>query len=112
MLGSAGWSIRTHIEVYGGRDQEVEDVEWLELCGREGWIALTMDRRVRYHSAEIAAIRRHRVKAFALASGNLRAADQAHRFLGNEARITAACADPGPFIYAVFADRIERIFPA
>jgi len=112
MLRSAGWSVRTHIEVYGGRDQEVEDVEWLELCGREGWIALTMDRRVRYYPAEVAAIRRHRVRAFALASGNLRAADQAHRFLTNQARITAACADPGPFIYAVYADRIERIFPA
>lgn len=111
MLRSAGWSIRTHIEVYGGRDQEVEDVEWLELCGREGWIALTMDRRVRYHPAEIAAIRRHRVKAFALASGNLRAADQAHRFLGNEALILVACIDPGPFVYAVHTGRIERIFP-
>ena len=80
-------------------------------AARKGWIVLTMDRRVRYRPVEIAAIRRHRVKAFALTSGNLRAADQAHRFLGNEARITAACADPGPFIYAVYADRIDRIFP-
>lgn len=111
MLRSTGWSIRTHIEVYGGRDQEVEDVEWLELCGRKDWIVLTMDRRIRYHRDEIAAIRRHRVRAFALASGNLRAMDQANRFLGNEARITAASADSGPFIYAVYADRIVRIFP-
>lgn len=111
MLREAGWSVRTHIEVFGTRDQEVGDVEWLELCGREGWIALTMDRRIRYHRAEIAAIRRHGAKAFVLASGNLRAVDQACRFLGNEALILAACIDPGPFVYAVHTGRIERIFP-
>lgn len=36
VLREAGWSLMTHIEVYGARDQEVEDVEWLELCGSEG----------------------------------------------------------------------------
>src|SRR5688572_17543917 len=80
MLRDAGWSLRTHIEVYGAQDQEIRDAEWLELCGREGWSVLTMDQRIRYRPAEIAAIRRHRVRAFALASGNLRAADQARRF--------------------------------
>jgi hypothetical protein len=40
------------------------------------------------------------------------AVDQAQRFLENEVHIIAACAEPGPFIYAVYADRIERIFPA
>lgn len=111
LLRAASWNVRTHIEVYGGRDEDVEDVEWLELCGREGWIALTKDRRVRYRPFEIAAVRRHRVKAFALASGNLRAVDQAQRFLENGDRILAACGEAGPFIYAVYADRIERIFP-
>lgn len=65
---------RTHLEVFGERDQDVTDVEWLELCGREGWVVLTMDRRIRYRRAEIAAIRRHRVQAFVLTSGNLTAA--------------------------------------
>jgi hypothetical protein len=111
-LRAAGWNVRTHMEVYGPQDQEVEDVEWLELCGREGWVALTKDRRVRYRRYEIAAVRRHRVRAFALAGGNLRAADQARRFLENEAEIATACGDPGPFIYAVYVNRIERIFPA
>jgi len=111
MLRDAGWNVRTHIEVYGDRDQEVRDVEWVELCGRESWVVLTMDRRIRYRRAEIAAIRRHGVKAFVLASGNPRAVDQARRFLSNEALILAACIDPGPFVYAVHTGRIERIFP-
>ena len=32
-LRDAGWVVRTHIEVFGGRDQETTDVEWLELSG-------------------------------------------------------------------------------
>ncbi len=79
-LRHAGWKIHTHLEVYGARDQRVEDVEWLELCGKRGWGALTMDRRIRYRPAEIAAIRRHRVKLFALTSGNLTATEQAERY--------------------------------
>lgn len=110
-LRDAGWIIRTHVEVYGDRDQNVHDVEWLELCGRENWPTLTMDRRIRYRPAEIAAIRRHRVKAFALTSGNLTAAEQAERFLGNGRRIETACGQPGPFLYAVHAKQIVRVFP-
>lgn len=110
-LRHAGWNIRTHIEVYGARDQEVEDVEWLERCGSESWVALTKDSRIRYRPAEIATIRRHRVRAFALVGGNLEAPGQAARFLANGAGIVAASVEPGPFIYAVYADGIERIFP-
>ena len=110
-LRAAGWSVRTHIEVYGVRDQEVRDVEWLELCGGEGWAVLTMDRRIRYHRVELSAIRRHRVRAFVLASGNLSAPDQARRFIANAARIEAACAEPGPSVHMIQADGIVRIFP-
>jgi len=112
LLRDAGWQVRTHIEVYGSRDTEVADVEWLELCGREGWIALTMDQRIRYRPSEVAAIRRHRVRAFALASGNLRGVDQAAWLLANDARMRAACIDRGPFVYAVHRDRIVRVFPS
>jgi hypothetical protein len=110
-LRDAGWIIRTHFEVYGDRDEKVEDVEWLELCGREAWAALTMDRRIRYRPAEIAAIRRHRVKGFALTSANLTATEQAERFIRNGRRIEVACAQAGPFLYAVHATQIVRIFP-
>lgn len=110
-LRQAMWVVRTHLEVFGERDQRVEDVEWLELCGLEGWPVLTMDRRIRYRPAEIATVRRHRVKVFALTSGNLTAAGQAERFVRNGRRIELACTEAGPFVYAVHADRIVRIFP-
>jgi len=111
-LRRAGWILRTHAEVFGARDEQVADVEWLELCGREGWIVLTKDQRIRYRPAEIAAVRRYGVKAFVVASGNLTAADQAGRLIGNAERIATAAAADGPFLYAVYASRTVRIFPA
>lgn len=110
-LRRAGWSICTHHEVFGDRDEEVEDVEWLEYCGREGLPVLTKDRRLRYRPEEIGAIRRHRVRAFVLTRGSLRAAEQAARFEANREDIAVACMESGPLVYAVHRDRIVRSFP-
>jgi hypothetical protein len=111
-LRSAGWTLRTHHEVYGDRDEEVPDAEWLEFCGRERLPVLTKDRRLRYRPAEIHAIRRFGVRAFVLTAGSLRATEQAARFNRSRYRIEEASAAAGPFVYAVHADRIVRIFPA
>lgn len=111
-LRAAGWILRTHVEVFADRDEAVPDVEWLEYCGREGLVVLTKDRKLRYRRREIAVIRRHRVRAFVLTRGNLRAADQARRFIGNAERIQAACEARGPFVYAVHERRLERLYPA
>lgn len=110
-LRRAGWVVRTHHEVYGARDEEVPDVEWLELCGAEGIPVLAKDRKLRYRPAEIDAIRRFGVRAFVLTSGNLKAREQAARIDRNRQRIEEACVAVGPFLYAVHAGRIARIFP-
>lgn len=110
-LRAAGWTLRTHHEVFGDRDEEVADVEWLELCGRRQFPVLTKDRCVRYRPAEIDAIRRFGVRAFVLTGGSPPAAEQAARFDRRRARIEDACAGAGPFVYAVQAERIVRIFP-
>lgn len=110
-LRTAGWILRTHYDVFGVRDESVADVEWLEQCGREGLPVLSKDRRLRYRPEELAAIRRHRVKAFVLTHGGLRAAEQVDRFERNRHAIVEACAESGPFVYAVHVDRIVRVFP-
>lgn len=89
-LRDAGWVLRTHAEVFGDRDEDVADSEWLELCGREDLVVLTKDRRIRYRPREIAAIREHGVKAFVLSSGSLTAAEQTARFLAHRERIGGA----------------------
>lgn len=111
-LRTTGWKLRTHHEVFRFRDEEIADVEWLAMCGREELPVLSKDKRLRYRREEIAAIRRHGVKAFILARGSLRAAEQVGRFERNREAIVIACEDQGPFVYAVHADRIVQIFPA
>jgi len=110
-LRKSGWSLRTHHEVYGERDEQVPDVEWLEFCGRLRLPVLSKDRRLRYRPAEIEAIRRFGVHAFLLTSGSLLAAEQAVRFDRNRESIEEKCAADGPIIYAVQALRIVRVFP-
>lgn len=111
-LRADGWSLRTHHEVYGKRDEQVTDVEWLAFCGREGLAVLTKDRRSRYRPAEIEAIRSFNVRTFVLTGGSLSASEQTARFRRSRDRIALASAEPGPFIYAVYVDRIARIFPS
>lgn len=67
------------------------------------------DSRIRYNKAEREALRTHRVRCFCLSSQNLNGEQMAARFLDNLPRITAACSEPGPFIYAVHRTRIERL---
>lgn len=111
-LRAVGWVLRTHFEAFGARDERVPDAEWLEMCGREDLPILSKDRRLRYRPQEIAAIRRHNVRAFVLTQGSLRAAEQVARLEANRAAIESACEARGPFVYAVHKDRIVRVFPS
>lgn len=49
------------------------------------------------------------MRCFCLSSQSLTGEEMAARFLDNLARITAACFQPGPFIYAVHKNRVERL---
>ncbi len=105
-LRAAGWRVTTHYEVYGSRDENIPDTQWLEHCGEAGLVVLTKDRRLRYRPAEADAIRRFGIRAFVLTRGNLTAAQQAQRLLDNEKRIFEACAREGPFLSIVHATRL------
>jgi PIN like domain len=108
----AGWSLRTHHEVYGERDEQVADVEWLELCGKLGLPVLSKDRRIRYRPAEIEAVKRFGVRAFVLTSGSLRVDEQAARFERSRLRIEEASGVAGPALFAVQAMRLIQVFPS
>lgn len=110
-LRQAGLVVHTMAEVFAGREQGVTDEEWLERAGHEGWIVLTKDKRIRYRHVEIEAIREHGVRAFVLASGSLTGPEQAERFVRNIARIVEVSGERGPFVYAVYERRIERVYP-
>jgi hypothetical protein len=101
-LRAAGLQLRTLAEVYGiPADETVPDIDWLTQAGQQGWVVLMKDERIRYRPAERAALIEHRVQAFCLTSGNLRAATMAQRFLAVRDELIEACSQPGPFLYAV-----------
>lgn len=109
-LRAAGLRLRTLAEVYGiPADEHVSDVEWLSRAGDEQWTVLMKDDRIRYRHVEREALLRHRVKAFCLSGGNLRAAVMAERFLAVMPDIAEACRQPGPFVHAISAAGLRRV---
>lgn len=110
LLRAAGLRVHTLSEVYGiPADEDVTDVAWLELAGSRGWPVLMKDERIRYRDVERDAHIEHSVKAFCLTGGNLRAAVMAEHFLASLPHIAVACAEPGPFLYAVSARGLRRL---
>lgn len=110
LLRDAGLRLTTLAEHYGvPADEDIRDAEWLELAGRNGWAVFMKDARIRYNRAEREAMKTYRVRCFCLSNRNLSGVDMAGRFVDNLARITAACMERGPFVYAVHKSRIERL---
>ncbi len=109
LLREAGLNLVTLAEHYGvPTDESVADEEWLALAGQQGWAVFMKDTRIRYNPAERAAVREHDVRCFCLSSQSLSGEEMADRFLDNLEAIVAACTEAGPFIYVVYANRIEQ----
>ena len=62
-----------------------------------------------YREVERAAVLGSNVRAFCLSSGNLKSPEMAGHFLARLDEITAACAEPGPLLYAVTRSEIRRL---
>ena len=67
------------------------------------------DERIRYRPSERAALVAHRVQAFCLSGGNLRASVMAEQYLAVIDDLARACETPGPFLYAVSARGLRRL---
>ncbi len=110
LLRAHGLELVTLAEHYGiPADEDVTDERWLADAGAEGRAVLMKDDRIRYRQVERAALVTSAVRAFCLTSGNLKAAEMAQRFIDDTDRMVAACAAPGPFLYAVQARGIRAI---
>ena len=78
-LRDSGLNVEIHDDHFS---QGVQDPEWLTAVGKNNWIVVTRDERIRYRVAEKQAIRRAKVRAFVLAAqGNLRVEMLAEIFL-------------------------------
>lgn len=110
LLRAGGVELVTLAEHYGiPADETIEDTTWIIDSARQGWVAFMKDERIRRRPAEREALHRSAARCFCMANGNLKSAEMAGRYLANLPAIALACASPGPFLYAVHPNRIERL---
>jgi hypothetical protein len=110
LLRDSGLTLVTLAERYGvPADENISDERWLSDCGKRREVVFMKDTRVRYNTAEKAAIHRFGVRCFCLSRQDLTGDQMAESFLRNLSRIADACEEPGPFLYAVYAHRIRKI---
>lgn len=111
-LREDGWLIVTLAEHYGmPADEQVADTEWIAEAASRGWAVLMKDKRIRHRDAEIEAVVQHKARCFVVTRGDLASADMAQRFMVNKQAIFRIAELPGPYIYSVQLDRLDRLFP-
>lgn len=77
-LRKAGLKVEPHSKYFR---PSTEDIDWLPVVGRNGWIVLMRDQRIGKRSLELEALLNGGVKAFVLVSGNLKNAENAAVFV-------------------------------
>ena len=109
LLREAGWELTTLAEHYGKpADEDVDDVDWLALAGGNGWPVLMKDPEIRRRAAERAALVNAGVRAFCLASGNLKSAAMTGLFIHHQAAIWRHAAGDGPGLWVVSRREVRR----
>lgn len=102
ILKKNGLNVEVHDDHF---PQNAQDEEWLELVGRENWVAVTGDREIRYNNLEQKALINAGVRAFLLMGQNKSAEELAGQFLKGIKRIYKTLVDhKGPFIAKVYSD--------
>lgn len=92
VLRSSGLQVKRHDEHL---PPNATDEEWLEFVGRNGWVAITHDRRIRYKPNERAAVFRHRV-ALLVVIGKAPCPVLARHFVATMPRVSAFLARHRP----------------
>lgn len=112
-LRDAGATVHVMADVYGERvGQGLADTTWLADAGRNDWIVLMKDDKIRFRPAELEALTLAGVRAFCLTNANLRGQEMAKRFVTQLATIYRIAAEQaGPYIYGVYADGVRALWP-
>lgn len=99
-LRSAGATVEVHAGHFAA---DGSDEEWLAACGQRGWIALTLDYRIRYRASERSALKDHKVRAFLIARAGEMKGEELSRLLVSKLPkfVALAFQMPAPFAYRV-----------
>jgi hypothetical protein len=111
-LRAAGYTVHTMWSVYGpDAEQRIADVQWVTEGTEKGWVLLSKDDKMRRRSVELTAIEAAGARVFLLTNQQLASADQNAIFLDNIHRIIRLARKPGPYVYGVYRNRVERLWP-
>lgn len=103
LLREADFDLITLGEYYGEQEgQRIKDETWLQLAGENGWPVLTADTQIRFKAAEKKALIDYKAQLFVLPSKkDLKAEEEAERFITHKNDIEKKCAEEGPFVVSV-----------
>ena len=59
ILAASGLAVKRHRDLFA---PDCPDKDWLQTVGKEGWIAVSHDTRIRYKPNELAAVMQHGVR--------------------------------------------------
>ena len=110
-LRKANEVVHAHDECF---PQDAKDEIWLAEAGKQGWIVLTKDARIRYRANEMNALMAAKVRAFVLtARGDLSGQEIAAIFVKALPRMKRLCArTPPPFVAHVSREGIVTLVRA
>lgn len=77
-LRNAGATVEVHDDHF---PQDAPDEEWLRVAGENGWVALTKDKNIRFHTREKEALMAYGVRAFVLSAKALSAEEMGQVFV-------------------------------
>jgi hypothetical protein len=98
-LRDAGAIVERHTDHFA---RGVADDVWLTEAGKNGWVVLTRDKRIRYRQTERLALQAAKVRAFVFTGGNVTAKDTGALLTRALDRIQRISGDNlGPFIYHI-----------
>ena len=109
-LRQAGFEVVLMAAIYpDGTDERVDDPTWIARASSENWVALTKDPSiVRAHED---ALRASSLRVFAFNNAHLTGEVMAQRVVSNLQRIVQRSRQPGPFVYVISVDGLERRWP-
>ena len=110
-LRGIGHTVRTMRDVYPGREETVEDTEWIRDADSAGWVALTKDERITRYPTEQAALVASALRVFAIGNQHLQGPVMARYDVDNINRIIQRSRKPGPFVDVVYPTAVERRWP-
>jgi hypothetical protein len=99
MLRAAGAQVRRATEHF---PRGTEDEIWLREVGKNNWIVLTRDKRIRYRQLERIALQQAGVRAFVFTGGNVTIATTAQILVSALPAFSRVCrAHSGSFVYHI-----------